>query len=68
MKKISVKVFFTDREDRKIIISKEEIEELLNEAYKKGYEDGEKERNYIIPTTPVTTPMPSYIEAPIITC
>ena len=64
MKNINIKIFITDRKDEKIVLSKEEIEELLNEAYIQGYNDRVKEQISTIPTTP----MPSPPITPIITC
>lgn len=41
---------FKELKDNKVELTKEELEELIMQAYNQGYTDGKKDNNYIYPT------------------
>ena len=46
---------FESFSDKDVIIGKERLQEILEEVYQAGYEDGKNSKSYII-TTPYITP------------
>lgn len=45
-------IIFKELKDNKVELTKEELEELIMQAYNQGYTDGKKDNNYIYPVTP----------------
>lgn len=45
-------IIFKELKDNKVELTKEELEELITQAYNQGYTDGKKDNNYIYPVTP----------------
>lgn len=45
-------LIFKELKDNKVELTKEELEELITQAYNQGYTDGKKDNNYIYPVTP----------------
>ena len=56
---MKIKVFTTDK-NGKIAISKDELQEIINEAYWEGYANGTKSGKTWTVTTPWTTTTPYY--------
>lgn len=57
----------TNQKEGKIILSKEEFEDMLERAYQQGRTDGASQI-ITTPCTPPTTPIPPFYPTPIITC
>ena len=45
-------IIFKELKDNKVELTKEELEELITQAYNQGYTDGKKDNNYIYPVAP----------------
>lgn len=45
-------IIFKELKDNKVELTKEEIEELISQAYNQGYTDGKKDNNYIYTAAP----------------
>lgn len=52
---MKIKIFTTNNKGE-IVLSKKDLEELLNEAYWEGYNNGSKNKSYTITTPYYTTP------------
>lgn len=45
-------IIFKELKDNKVELTKEELEELITQAYNQGCTDGEKDNNWVYPVTP----------------
>ena len=45
-------IIFKELKDNKVELTKEELEELISQAYNQGYTDGKKDNNWVYPVTP----------------
>lgn len=45
-------IIFKELKDNKVELTKEELEELITQAYNQGYTDGKKDNNYFYPAAP----------------
>lgn len=45
-------IIFKELKDNKVELTKEELEELILQAYNQGYTDGKKDNNWVYPVTP----------------
>lgn len=48
-------IIFKELKDNKVELTKEELEELITQAYDQGYADGKKDDNYIHPVSTAET-------------
>ena len=45
-------IIFKELKDNKVELTKEELEELISQAYNQGCIDGKKDNNWVYPVTP----------------
>lgn len=45
-------IIFKELKDNKVELTKEELEELITQAYNQGFTDGKKDNNWVYPLTP----------------
>ena len=45
-------IIFKELKDNKVELTKEELEELITQAYNQGFTDGKKDNNWVYPVTP----------------
>lgn len=45
-------IIFKELKDNKVELTKEELEELITQAYDQGFTDGKKDNNWVYPVTP----------------
>lgn len=45
-------IIFKELKDNKVELTKEELEELITQAYNQGFTDGKKDNNLVYPVTP----------------
>lgn len=67
MKPIVFYINETNQKEGKIILSKEEFEDLLERAYQQGRADGAI-RTITTPCTPPPTPITPFYSTPVLTC
>ena len=45
-------IIFKELKDNKVELTKEELEDLITQAYNQGCTDGKKDNNWVYPVTP----------------
>lgn len=45
-------IIFKELKDNKVELTKEELEDLITQAYNQGFTDGKKDNNWVYPLTP----------------
>lgn len=45
-------IIFKELKDNKVELTKEELEDLITQAYNQGYTDGKKDNNWVYPLAP----------------